>query len=75
MTRERWPEAPKYEGHPVGPWWCGRCGGLHGWDCPYDKKIYPTGHYDPAKMEEHRAAGVWPFDYGPFPGGTIKETP
>lgn len=71
MSEKRWPKPPKYEGHPNGPWWCGRCGGCHGWDCPYDPAIY--GNAAASRMEEDRAKGVGPFMYGPSLSGTLKE--
>lgn len=72
-TRERWPKAPEYEGHPFGPWWCGRCGGCHGWDCPYDIRVFPNGGGD-ERMAKDKAAHEGPFQYGPYPGGEIKQT-
>lgn len=62
---EYWPKAPGYGGVDVGPWWCGGCGGLHGWDCPY--------RYDKRMEERHRAAGLGAFSWGPYPGGLKKE--
>lgn len=63
---EYWPKPPQYQGHPFGPWWCGNCGGLHGWDCPYSE---PGGA---ARMKEDEAAGTGPYRYGPYPGGQKK---
>lgn len=62
---ERWPKGPGYQGIAMdGPWWCGGCGGLHGWVCPYEN--------DPEGMARDKAAGVGPFQYGPYPGGQLK---
>lgn len=63
---ERWPTPPKYSGHPDGPWWCGGCGGLHGWFCPYERDSNSD------RKDRDKAAGVGPFAYGPYPGNQLK---
>lgn len=62
---ERWPKPPPYQGIALdGPWWCGGCGGIHGWHCPYRD--------DPERMRQDKMAGVGAFAYGPYPGGQLK---
>ncbi len=52
----------------IGPWLCGGCGQLHGWDCPY----FPWGTMTKSaraaairKMDADRKAGRWPFKPNP----------